>query len=62
MVTNTRERPNQPYNIVFEFLNLQGQVVATDTVKVAQAPPGQAQQFEVKPAGPSIAAWRYKKQ
>ena len=62
MVTNTRERQNQPYNIVFEFLSLQGQVVATDTVKVAATPPGQAQQFELKPAGPSIAAWRYKKQ
>jgi len=47
MVTNTRERPNQPYNIVFEFLNLQGQVVATDTVKVAPTPPGQVQQFEL---------------
>jgi len=62
MVTNTRERPNQPYNIVFEFVNLQGQVVATDTVKVVPTPPGQAQQFELKPAGPSIVAWRYKKQ
>ena len=62
MVTNTRERPNQPYNIVFEFVNLQGQVVVTDTVKVAATAPGQAQQFELKPAGPGIAAWRYKKQ
>ena len=61
-VTNTREAPNQPYNIVFEFLNLQGQIVASDTVKVAPTPPGQAQQFEVKPAGASIAAWRYRKQ
>ena len=62
IVTNTREKPNQPYNIVFDFVNLQGQVVATDTVKVPTTPPGQPYQFELKPAGPSIAAWRYKKQ
>ena len=62
IVTNTREKPNQPYNIVFDFVNLQGQVVATDTVKVPTTPPGQPYQFALKPAGPSIAAWRYKKQ
>lgn len=62
MVTNTREAPNQPYNLVFEFVNVQGQIVATDTVKVPATQPGQAYQFEVKAAGPAIAAWRYRKQ
>jgi tetratricopeptide (TPR) repeat protein len=62
IVTNPRERPNAPYNLVFEFVNLQGQVVATDTVNVAATPPGQSQQFAMKPTGASIAAWRYKKQ
>ena len=62
MVTNPREAPNAPYKLVFEFVNLQGQVVATDTVQVAATPPGQAQQFELKPAGASIVAWRYRKQ
>src|SRR5207245_4191456 len=48
MVTNTRERPTQRYKSVFEFRNLRRQVVATDTVRVAQAPPGPAQEVEVK--------------
>jgi len=47
---------------VFEFVDLKGEVVATDTVGVAVAPPGQAQQFAMKPKGPTIAAWRYRKQ
>jgi len=62
VVTNTRERPNAPYKLVFEFVDLQGQVVATDSVDVAAAPPGQGQQFAMKPKGVTIAAWRYKKQ
>ena len=62
LVTNTREKPNQPYKLVFEFVDLKGTVVATDTVNVAATAPGQSQQFAMKPTGPSIAAWRYKKQ
>jgi len=62
VVTNTRERPNAPYKLVFEFVDLQGQVVATDTVAVAATPPGQQQQFAMKPKGATIAAWRYRKQ
>ncbi len=62
LVTNTREKPNAPYKLVFEFVDLQGQVVATDTVQVATSPPGQSQQFAMKPTGATIAAWRYRKQ
>ena len=62
LVTNTREAPNKPYNLVFEFVNLQGQLVATDTVKVASVAAGQPQQFELKPKGATISAWRYRKQ
>ena len=62
VVTNTRETPNAPYKLVFEFVDLQGQVVATDTVAVAATPPGQGQQFAMKPKGATIAAWRYRKQ
>ncbi len=62
IVTNPRERPNAPYKLVFEFVDLKGQVVATDTVAVAATPAGQTQQFAMKPTGASIAAWRYKKQ
>jgi tetratricopeptide (TPR) repeat protein len=62
LVTNTREAPNAPYKLVFEFVDLQGQLVATDTVAVPATAPGQSQQFSMKPAGPTIAAWRYRKQ
>ena len=62
LVTNTREKPNQPYKLVFEFVDLKGTVVATDTVNVAATAPGQSQQFGMKPTGASIAAWRYRKQ
>src|SRR5437016_3283696 len=55
IVTNPRERPNAPYKLVFEFVDLKGQVVATDTVNVAATPPGQTQQFAMKPTGASIA-------
>ena len=61
VVTNPREVPNAPYKLVFEFVDLQGQVVATDTVAVAATPPGQGQQFAMKPKGATIAAWRYRK-
>jgi len=59
VVANPRESPNPPYKLVFEFVDLKGQVVATDTVNVAATAPGQGQQFAMKPAGPTIAAWRY---
>ena len=62
VVTNTREKPNAPYKLVFEFVDLKGEVVATDTVGVAATPPGQSQQFAMKPTGATIAAWRYRKQ
>jgi len=62
IVTNTRDKPNAPYKLVFEFVDLKGQVIATDTVDVAATPPRQTHQFAMKPTGASIAAWRYKKQ
>lgn len=62
IVTNPRERPNAPYRLIFEFVDLQGQVVTSDTVDVAATPPGQSQQFALKPTGANIAAWRYRKQ
>jgi tetratricopeptide (TPR) repeat protein len=61
-VTNVREKPNAPYKLIFEFLDLQGQVVATDTVQVAAIQPGQKQEFTLKPTAKTIAAWRYRKE
>jgi tetratricopeptide (TPR) repeat protein len=62
IVTNTREAPNAPYKLLFEFVDLKGDVVATDTVAVAAIAPGQSQQLAMKPKGATIAAWRYRKQ
>jgi tetratricopeptide (TPR) repeat protein len=62
VVTNTREAPNAPYKLLFEFVDLKGDVVATDTVAVAAIAPGQSQQLAMKPKGATIAAWRYRKQ
>ncbi len=62
VVTNPRAAPNAPYKLIFEFVNLQGQVVTTDTVNVAATPPGQGHQFAIKATGPTIVAWRYHKQ
>ena len=62
LVTNVRDKPNAPFTLVFEFVDMQGQVVATDSVQVAAIQPGQSQQFAMKPTGGSIAAWRYRKQ
>jgi len=62
LVTNPRATANAPYKLIFEFVNLQGAVVATDTVQVAAIQPGQSQQFAIKAAGATIAAWRYRKE
>jgi tetratricopeptide (TPR) repeat protein len=62
LITNVRPSANQPFNLVFDFLDAKGAVVETDTVKVAAIQAGQSQSFELKPKGPQIAAWRYKKE
>ncbi|HLZ45551.1 MAG TPA: tetratricopeptide repeat protein [Gemmatimonadales bacterium] len=61
-VTNDRSTANPPLTLIFDFVNLQGQVVTTDTVKVPAIPPGQKQEFDLKPKGASIVAWRYRKE
>jgi tetratricopeptide (TPR) repeat protein len=62
LVTNPRDKPNAAYKLLFEFVDLHGTVVATDTLQVNAIQPGQSQQFDLHPKGPSIAAWRYKKE
>jgi len=53
--------PNAPYKLVFEFVDLKGQVVATDTVDVARRR-RENPAIRDEATGASIAAWRYKKQ
>jgi tetratricopeptide (TPR) repeat protein len=61
-VKNPRTSANAPFKLIFEFVNLKGNVVATETVNVPAIQPGQSFDFDVKPAGASIAAWRYHKE
>ncbi len=62
LITNGRSKPNTLFKLVFEFVNLKNEVVATDTVQVAPIKPGESQSFELKPKGPTISAWRYRKE
>ncbi len=48
--------------IGFEFLDAQGNVVATDSVAAQQLPKGGSAPFSVKADGEKIVAWRYKPQ
>jgi len=61
-VTNPRTKASAPFKLIFEFVNMQNQVVGSDTVQVNAIEPGQSQAFEVKGSGPGIAAWRYRKE
>ena len=61
-VTNPRATASPPLKIVFEFVNLAGQVVASDTVQVNKLEPSASQAFDLKPNGIGIVAWRYRKE
>lgn len=61
-MTNPRPTGSPPLSFVFEFVNVKGEVVATDTVKVAGIQPEQSQVFESHPKAAGIIAWRYRRQ
>ena len=60
-IANLRTTPAPPLNLVFEFLNIKGEVVATQTLEVPPLPREQTHTAEVKGVGPGIVAWRYRK-
>lgn len=62
LVTNPRPTASPALSFLFEFVNVKGEVVATDTVKLAPIQPEQSQVFESHPRGAGIVAWRYRKQ
>lgn len=62
IVTNVRATPNQPFKLVFEFLDPRGQVVATQSVDIPAIQPQQSHGFEMKALGSGILAWRYRKE
>ena len=61
LVTNPRPTASAPLTLMFEFVNVKGEVVATETAQIPAVPPGQSQTFELHPKGAGIIAWRYRK-
>ncbi|MGH7510446.1 MAG: tetratricopeptide repeat protein [Gemmatimonadales bacterium] len=49
----------KPLDLVFEFLDIKGNVVANQEVQVPAVKPGESHPIEVKAEGEGIAAWRY---
>jgi len=54
-----RSKAAKSYEITFELLDLAGNVVDTQVVKVDSVAPGATGTFTVNSAKPKIAAWRY---
>jgi tetratricopeptide (TPR) repeat protein len=61
VVTNLRTTPTPPFKLVFEFLNIKGEVVTTQTVDVPPIAPEQTQTIDLKATGVGIAGWRYRR-
>jgi tetratricopeptide (TPR) repeat protein len=62
LVTNLRDRPGQPFKLVFEFLNAQGDALAKQSTDVPALPPQGTQLFEIQVAAKGVVAWRYHKE
>jgi len=62
IVTNLRSAPSQPFKLVFEFLNVKGEVVAKQSADVPAIPAQGTYEFDLKAIGAGIQAWRYHKE
>ncbi len=62
LVTNLRNKPGQPFKLVFEFLNAQGEALAKQSTDVPALPPQGTHLFEITVAAKGVAAWRYHKE
>lgn len=62
LVTNPRSTPNQPFKLVFEFVDAGGRVIATQTADIPAIQPQQSHAFELNVSGGGILAWRYRKE
>ena len=58
--SNLKATASAPTHLTFEFLDVHGAVVTTQTAQLAPIAPGATAQFEVKAAGKGIVAWRYR--
>ena len=61
IITNFHNQPSAPMQLVFEFLNGSGEVVATQTLDVPSLKAAENHPFELQAIGAGILAWRYKK-
>lgn len=59
-ISNLRSQATNVPVITFEFLNAQGQVVATETISAQTIEPNGVKRFQLTPSGEGIVAWRYK--
>jgi len=58
--TNLKAVPSNPLHLTFEFLDVAGQVIATQTQDIPAMPPRQSQPFDLKVTGRRVAGWRYR--
>ncbi len=59
-ISNLRSQATNVPAIIFEFLNSEGQVVASETISAQTIEPNGIKQFQLTPSGEGIVAWRYK--
>ena len=59
-ISNLKEEETSVPDIVFEFVNLDGRVVTTETVSGRILTSKASDRFQFNPVGEGIAAWRYK--
>lgn len=59
-VMNSSEEPLEGFKLEFQFLDEQGEVVATEEVAPEAIAPSEAAGFRLTPLGEGIVSWRYK--
>ena len=59
-ISNLEEEDTTVPDVVFEFVDADGEVVTAETVSGTTLVPNGSARFELNPLGDGIAAWRYK--
>ena len=59
-ISNLKEEDTNVPDVVFEFVDVDGEVVTAETVAGTTLAPKESARFEFNPVGAGIAAWRYK--
>lgn len=62
MTPESRPIPPAPFSLIFEFVDIQGNVIASGTTEVPALPEGQEHPFSLAvPVDRNVAGWRYRK-